>query len=237
MLFTTIRKLSRSWTSRVREAWTPSSYPTACASWCASRLAPREERGRVGPWGAWAAVCSSAVPPAQAEDAARHELLSVSVGLLRKSMRSFAAEMIGLACIASTAGRLPVAMAGMWSAPPPCKVRVIPSAQTRVSSCQHTRRIPDPREAHARPSLIALAQMQRGFPCSQRLGAQSFDPPIVLSVADFEQLLLQGGIEQQDEASRAVMDCSVFVTCLRQQVWGGVQLRCKLSGMCLLEQA
>ena len=55
-------------------------------------------------------------------------------------------------------------------------------------------------------------------PYSRLFLAQSFDPPIVLSVADFEQLLLQGGIEQQDEANRALMDCSVFVSCLRQQV-------------------
>jgi hypothetical protein len=37
-------------------------------------------------------------------------------------------------------------------------------------------------------------------------------------VADFEQLLNQGGIEQQDDADRALMDRDMFVTCLRQQV-------------------
>ncbi len=53
---------------------------------------------------------------------------------------------------------------------------------------------------------------------SQSSGAQSFEPTIVLSVADFEQLLQQGGIEQQDNADRALMDRDIFVTCLRQQV-------------------
>jgi hypothetical protein len=55
-------------------------------------------------------------------------------------------------------------------------------------------------------------------PYSSRVGAQSFDPPIVLSATDFEQLLHQGEIEQQDDTNRAVMDRGEFVKCMRQQV-------------------
>ncbi len=58
-------------------------------------------------------------------------------------------------------------------------------------------------------------------PCSlRRRGAQSFDPPIVLSATDFEQLLQQGEIEQEDETNHALMDRGEFVKCLRQQVRG-----------------
>ncbi len=57
-----------------------------------------------------------------------------------------------------------------------------------------------------------------GAPLTAVRGLQCFDPPIVLSVADFEQLLQQGGVTQQDDAGRALIGRSEFVACLRQQV-------------------
>jgi hypothetical protein len=81
---------------------------------------------------------------------------------------------------------------------------------------------PRPADFAADPRNHIIPDLPVSAPCSQQLGVQSFDPPILLSVADFEQLLIQGGIDsdQPDDANCAIMDCNVFITCLRQQVLG-----------------